>query len=176
MKGPSYGEDEGGPGLRIAGGLDAEGLRIGIVAARFNLFVTSRLVQGACEALLAHGLREDNLAVVWVPGSFEVPLAAAEMARSGRWDALVCLGAVIKGETAHFDYVAAEAARGVAEASREMGVPMAFGIQTTYTVEQALARAGGDAGNRGYDAALSAIEMANLLRRLRSADNAQSPS
>ena len=176
MKGPSYGEDEGGPGLRVAGGLDAEGLRIGIVAARFNLFVTSRLVEGACEALLSHGLREDDLTVCWVPGSFEVPLVAAEMARSGRWDALVCLGAVIKGETAHFDYVAAEAARGIAEASRETGVPMAFGIQTTYTVEQALARAGGDAGNRGYDAALSAIEMANLLRRLRSADNAQSPS
>ena len=167
MKGPSYEEDGGGPGLRITGGLDAQGLRIGVVAARFNRFVTSRLVEGACEGLLDHGLREDDLAVIWVPGSFEVPLAAAEMARSGRWDALVCLGAVIKGETAHFDYVAAEAARGVAEASRETGVPMAFGIQTTYTEEQALARAGGDAGNRGYDAALSAIEMANLLRRLR---------
>ena len=124
-------------------------------------------MDGACEALLSHGVREDDLAVVWTPGSFEVPLAAAEMARSGRWDALVCLGAVIKGETAHFDYVAAEAARGVAEASRETGVPMAFGVQTTYTEEQALARAGGTAGNRGHDAALAAIEMANVLRRLR---------
>lgn len=167
MKGPSYEEDEGGPGLRISGGLDATGLRIGVVAARFNRFVTSRLVEGACEALLSHGVREDDLAVVWTPGSFEVPLAAAEMARSGRWDALVCLGAVIKGETAHFDYVAAEAARGVAEASRETGVPMAFGVQTAYTEEQALARAGGSAGNRGHDAALAAIEMANVLRRLR---------
>ncbi|MDE2860397.1 MAG: 6,7-dimethyl-8-ribityllumazine synthase [Chloroflexota bacterium] len=151
----------------MSGGLDAQGLRIGVVAARFNRFVTSRLVEGACEALLTHGLREDDLTVCWVPGSFEVPLAAAEMARTGRWDALVCLGAVIKGETAHFEYVAGEAARGVAEASRDTGVPMAFGIQTTYTEEQALARAGGDAGNRGYDAALSAIEMANLLRKLR---------
>ena len=176
MKGPSYEEDEGGPGLRLAGGLDAQGLRIGVVAARFNRFVTSRLVEGACEALLAHGLREDDLAVCWVPGSFEVPLAAAEMARSGRWDALVCIGAVIKGETAHFEYVAGEAARGIAEASRETGVPMTFGILTTYTEEQALARAGGGAGNRGYDAALSAIEMANLLRRLRSADVGQPSS
>ena len=175
MKGPSYGEDEGGPGLRITGSLDATGLRIGVVAARFNRFVTSKLVDGACEALLSHGVREDDLAVVWTPGSFEVPLAAAEMARSGRWDALVCLGAVIKGETAHFDYVAAESARGVAEASRETGVPMAFGVQTTYTEEQALARAGGSAGNRGHDAALAAIEMANLLRRLRGVDVGESP-
>ena len=176
MKGPSYEEDEGGPGLRISGGLDAQGLRIGVVAARFNRFVTSRLVEGACEALLSHGLREDDLAVCWVPGSFEVPLAAAEMARSGRWDALVCLGAVIRGETAHFDYVAGEAARGVAEAARETGVPMAFGIQTAYTEEQALARAGGSAGNRGYDAALTAIEMANLLKRLRGTDGGQPAS
>ena len=176
MKGPSYEEDEGGPGLRLAGGLDAQGLRIGVVAARFNRFVTSRLVEGACEALLTHGLREDDLAVCWVPGSFEVPLAAAEMARSGRWDALVCIGAVIKGETAHFEYVAGEAARGIAEASRETGVPMSFGIQTAYTEEQALARAGGSAGNRGYDAALTAIEMANLLRQLRSADVSQPSS
>ncbi len=176
MKGPSYEEDEGGPGLRLAGVLDAQGLRIGVVAARFNRFVTSRLVEGACEALLTHGLREDDLAVCWVPGSFEVPLAAAEMARSGRWDALVCIGAVIKGETAHFEYVAGEAARGIAEASRETGVPMTFGILTTYTGEQALARAGGSAGNRGYDAALTAIEMANLLRRLRSTDVRQPSS
>ena len=167
MKGPSYEEDEGGPGLRISGGLDAQGLRIGVVAARFNRFVTSRLVEGACEALLSHGVREDDLAVCWVPGSFEVPLAAAEMARTGRWDALVCIGAVIRGETAHFDYVAGESARGVAEASRETGVPMAFGILTTYTEEQALARAGEGEDNRGYDAALTAIEMANLLRKLR---------
>ncbi len=170
MKGPSfdYEEDKGGPGRRLKGSLDGRGLRIAVVASRYNHFVTSKLVEGACDALLSHGLDEKDLAVSWVPGSFEVPLVALEMARSGKWDALVCLGAVIKGETAHFDYVAGEVARGIAAASRETGVPLAFGILTTYTEEQALERAGGKLGNRGHDAALAALESANLLRLLRS--------
>jgi 6,7-dimethyl-8-ribityllumazine synthase len=169
LKGPSFDDEEekSGPGLRLRGNLNGLGLRIAVVASRYNHFVTSKLVEGACEALLSHGLEEKDLAVSWVPGSFEVPLVALEMARSGKWDALVCLGAVIRGETAHFDYVAAEAARGIAAASRETGVPLAFGILTTYNEEQALERAGGKLGNRGYDAALAAIESANLLRLLR---------
>ena len=116
---------------------------------------------------MAHGFEETDLHVSWVPGAFELPLAAVEMARSGRWDALVCVGAVIRGETSHFDFVAGEAARGIAAASRETGVPIAFGVLTTDTEEQALERAGGKAGNKGYEAALTAIEMANLLRKLR---------
>ncbi|MBI4282776.1 MAG: 6,7-dimethyl-8-ribityllumazine synthase [Chloroflexi bacterium] len=160
-------EGDSGPGLHLKGNLNGLGLRIAVVASRYNHFVTTKLVEGACEALLSHGLEEKNLAVSWVPGSFEVPLVALEMARTGKWDALVCLGAVIRGETAHFDLVAAEAARGIAEASRETGVPLAFGILATYTEEQALERAGGKLGNRGYDAALAALETANLLRLLR---------
>ena len=169
MKGPSF-DDEGednGPGLRLKGNLNGLGLRIAVVASRYNRLVTSKLVEGACEALLSHGLEDKDLTVSWVPGTFEVPLVAQEMARTGNWDALVCLGAVIRGETAHFDYVAGEAARGIAEVSRETGVPLAFGILTTYTEEQALERAGGKMGNRGHDAALAAIESANLLRLLR---------
>lgn len=173
MKGPSFDdEDKGnGPGLRLRGNLNGLGLRIAVVASRYNHFVTSKLVEGACEALLSHGLEEKDLTVSWVPGSFEVPLVALEMARSGKWDALVCLGAVIRGETAHFDYVAGEAARGIAAAARETGVPLAYGILTTYNEEQALERAGGKLGNRGYDAALAAIESANLLRLLRGVES-----
>lgn len=169
MKGPSFNDEEveDGPGLRLKGSLNGQGLRVAIVAARFNLFVTSKLVEGACEALLSHGLEEKDLAVSWVPGSFEVPLVALEMARTGKWDAIVCLGAVIRGETAHFDLVAREAARGIATASRETAVPLAFGILTTYTEEQAIERTGGKLGNRGCDAALAALESANLLRLLR---------
>ena len=169
MKGPSFNDEEveDGPGLRLKGNLNGLGLRIAVVASRYNRFVTSKLVEGACEALLSRGLEEKDLTVSWVPGSFEVPLVALEMARTGKWDALVCLGAVIRGETAHFDYVAGEAARGIADVTRETGVPLAFGILTTYTEEQALERAGGKMGNKGYDAALAAIESANLLRLLR---------
>ncbi|MBF8267885.1 MAG: ribH [Dehalococcoidia bacterium] len=168
MKGLSFEEEvEPGPGFQLRGDLKGHGLRIAIVASRFNLAITSRLLGGAREGLLTHGLEEKDIALAWVPGSMEVPLVALEMARTGRWDALVCLGAVIRGETAHFDYVAGEAARGVASASRETAVPMAFGILTTDTVEQALERAGGKWGNKGYDAALAAIEMARLLRLLR---------
>ena len=177
MKGPSFDDDEPqGPGLHLRGGLDGRGLRIAIVAARFNRFVTSRLVEGAREALISHGIAENDLVVTWVPGSFEAPLVALEMARTGEWDALVCLGAVIRGETAHFDYVAREAARGIASASVETGVPMSFGILTTYTEAQALERAGGKSGNKGYDAALAAIEMANLMRLLRRTEDRQPPA
>ena len=169
MKGPSLNDDEeDGPGLRLKGNLDGHGLRIAVVASRYNRFITSKLVEGACDALLSHGIEEKDFTVSWVPGSFEVPLVALEMARTGKWDALVCLGAVIRGETAHFDLVAREAARGIAAASMETGVPLAFGILATYDQEQALERAGGKMGNRGYDFALTAIESANLLRLLRS--------
>ncbi|MBI2855881.1 MAG: 6,7-dimethyl-8-ribityllumazine synthase [Chloroflexi bacterium] len=161
---------EQGPGITLKGELDGHGLRVAIVVSRFNHFVTSRLLQGASEALLNHGVQEKDICVVWVPGSFEVPQAALELARTGRWDAVTCLGAVIRGETAHFDYVAGEAARGVASASRETGVSMTFGILTTDTEEQALERAWGRRGNRGYDAALAAIEMANLLRLIKGAE------
>ena len=168
MKGPSFDEDiETGPGFHIKGDLDGHGLRIAMVVSKFNHHVTSRLLEGAREGLLSHGIEEKDMAVAWVPGSMEVPLASLEMAMTGTWDALVCLGAVIRGETAHFDFVAGEAARGIAAASMETGVPMAFGILTTDTVEQALERAGGKWGNKGYDSALTAIEMANLLRVVR---------
>ena len=170
MKGPSFDEEEWeekAPGIHLKGSLDGHGLRIAVVASRFNRFVTSRLVEGACEALISHGLKEQDITVAWVPGAFEVPLVAREMAQTRKWDAVVCLGAVIRGETAHFDYVAGEAARGIASASRETGVPVSFGILTTDTEEQALERAGGKWGNKGQDASLAAIEMANLLRLLR---------
>ena len=170
MKGPSFDEEEleeDAPGIHLKGNLDGHGLRIAVVASRFNRFVTSKLVEGAWEALLSHGLKEQDITVAWVPGAFEVPLVAQEMARTRKWDAVVCLGAVIRGETAHFDYVAGEAARGIASASRETGVPVSFGILTTDTEEQALERAGGKGGNKGHDASLAAIEMANLLRLLR---------
>lgn len=167
MKGPSFEDEPDGPGLNVRGGLDARGLRIAVVASSFNRFVTSKLAEGACRGLMASGLEETDLYVAWVPGAFELPIAASEMARTGKWDALVCVGAVIRGETSHFDFVAGEAARGIAAASRETGVPIAFGVLTTDTEEQALERAGGKAGDKGYEAALTAIEMANLLRRVK---------
>jgi 6,7-dimethyl-8-ribityllumazine synthase len=169
LKGLSFYDqgEENGPGTRLKGSLDGHDLRIAVVAARFNFFITSLLVEGACEALLSHGLEENNLVVSWVPGAFEVPLVALQMAKTGKWDAIVCLGAVIRGETAHFDYVSGEAARGIADASRETGVPLAFGILTTYTEEQAVERAGGKLGNKGCDAALAALESANLMRILK---------
>lgn len=170
MKGPAFGEIEDGPGLHLTGSLDGRGLRIAMVASRYVHLVTSRLVNGAREALLSHGLDEKDIAVSWVPGSFEIPLIALEMAKTGKWDAIVCLGAVIRGETAHFDYVAGEAARGIAAASRETGIPITFGVLTTYTEEHAIERSGGKLGNRGYDAALTALEMANLIRLLKDTD------
>jgi len=151
------------------GQLSAAGLRFAIVVSRFNSFITERLLNGAMDALARTGANPDLIDVVKVPGSWEVPLIAAEVARQHRYDAVICLSAVIRGETPHFDYVAAEAAKGVAHAAAETGVPVAFGVLTTNTLEQAIDRAGAKGGNKGFDAAMTAIEMANLLRTLRQA-------
>ena len=139
-------------------------LRIGIVVARFNQAVTDALLAGALEGLTKHGVAEDAIDVVVVPGAFELPLCAQRLAATGRYDALVCLGAVVRGETPHFDYVAGEAARGVGEVARRYDLPVSFGVLTTDDMPQALARAGGDHGNKGYDAAVTALEMAEVLR------------
>jgi 6,7-dimethyl-8-ribityllumazine synthase len=144
----------------------ARDIRVAIVAARFNDFVVARLVDGAVDALLRHGASEKNLELVRVPGSFDMPLVVRRLAQSKRYDAIVALGAVIKGETAHFDYVAGECASGLARAALDSGVPVGFGVLTCDTFEQAIDRAGGKAGNKGADAALAALEMANLLKRL----------
>jgi len=153
-------------GSTIQGEPGGAGLRIAIVVSRFNEAITSRLLAGAREALSQHDVRDEDVDVAWVPGAFELPLAALMLAESRRYDAVVCLGAVIRGETPHFDYVAGEAARGIGQVSRDTGVPTVFGVITPDTMEQAEARAGGKKGNKGYDAAVNAIEMANLLRRL----------
>jgi 6,7-dimethyl-8-ribityllumazine synthase len=151
----------------IEGQLNATGLRIAIVMSRFNSFITERLLAGATDALLRHGADPDTIDIIKVPGSWEVPLAAGELARQHRYDAIICLSAVIRGETPHFDYVAGEAAKGIAQIAAETGVPVAFGVLTTNTLEQAIDRAGAKGGNKGFDAALTAIEMANVLRQLR---------
>ena len=148
----------------IEGRLDAQGLKIGILVSRFNSFIGERLVEGAIDALLRHGAEKDNLVVVRVPGAFEIPPVAKKMAESGRYDALVCLGAVIRGATPHFDYVSAEVSKGIAAVSMEAGIPVTFGVLTTDTLEQAIERAGSKAGNKGFDAAVAAIEMANLYK------------
>ncbi len=152
---------------QLKGELDGAGLRIAIVVARFNEHVTSLLLQGALDGLAEHGVRDRDVTVAWVPGSFEIPIAAKAIARQGNVDAIVCVGAVIRHETDHYRYVAGEAARGIADVSRETGIPAMFGILTTETDEQALARAGGAEGNKGHDSALAAIDMANLLRHMR---------
>ena len=148
------------------GKLTAEGLRFGIVVSRFNEFITSRLLEGALDALKRHGADLDGTEVAWVPGSFEIPLVAQKMARSGRYNAVICLGAVIRGSTPHFDYIAAEVTKGVATVSLSTGVPVVFGVITTDSIEQAIERAGTKMGNKGADAAVTAIEMANLMRDL----------
>ncbi len=148
------------------GGLVAEGLKFGIVAARFNEFITNKLLGGAMDALTRHGATADNIEVAWVPGAFEIPLVAKRMTESGKYDAVICLGTVIRGNTPHFDYVAAEVSKGVAQVGLASGVPTIFGVLTTETIEQAVERAGTKAGNKGFDAAVAAIEMANLLRNL----------
>jgi len=150
----------------LEGNLNAAGLRFGIVVSRFNDFITSRLLTGAEDAIRRHGGDLDLVDVAWVPGAFEIPLVAKRMAASGRWDAVICLGAVIRGSTPHFDYVASEAAKGVAQAMMQTGVPISFGILTTDTIEQAVERAGTKAGNKGFEAAVTAIEMANLMKVL----------
>jgi 6,7-dimethyl-8-ribityllumazine synthase len=139
-----------------------------VAVSRFNVFATERLLEGAREALSKCGVADQDVTVVWVPGAFELPLAAATLAESANYDALVCLGTVIKGETAHFEYISAAATTGLAAVAREKGIPVGFGVLTTYTRQQAMDRSGGAAGNRGYDVALATVEMADLLRRLRS--------
>jgi 6,7-dimethyl-8-ribityllumazine synthase len=156
-------------GRVIEGQLSAAGLRFAIIVSRFNSFITERLHQGAMDALARSGASLDLVDLVRVPGSWEVPLVASELARQHRYDAIICLSCVIRGETPHFDYVAGEAAKGIAAASSETGVPIAFGVLTTNTLEQAIDRAGAKSGNKGFDAAMTAIEMANLLRTLRQA-------
>ena len=153
----------------IEGQLTSAGLRFAIVVSRFNSFITERLLSGALDALTRTGCDPETVDVVKVPGSWEVPLVAGELAKQHRYDAVICLSAVIRGETPHFDYVAAEAAKGIAHVSSETGVPVAFGVLTTNTLEQAIDRAGAKGGNKGFDAAMTAIEMANLLRTLRQA-------
>jgi 6,7-dimethyl-8-ribityllumazine synthase len=151
----------------ISGRMDGSGLRVGIIVARFNEIVTRPLLDGALDTLRRHGVAGDQVTVVWTPGSFELPLVAKRMADSGAYDAVVCLGAVIRGSTPHFDYVCANTASGIARAGYESGIPVIFGVLTTNTVEEALDRAGVKAGNKGRDAALAAIEMADVLRQLR---------
>ncbi|MCD5411614.1 6,7-dimethyl-8-ribityllumazine synthase [Thermodesulfovibrionales bacterium] len=150
----------------IEGELRADGLRFGIVASRFNDFITSRLLEGAIDALIRHGAKMDDIEIVKVPGSFEIPLAAKKMALKGVYNAVICLGTVIRGATPHFEYVAAEVSKGIASASLETGFPIAFGVITADTIEQAIERAGSKAGNKGWDAAITAIEMAQVLKRL----------
>ena len=151
------------------GQLSAAGLKFAVVVSRFNSFITERLLAGAMDALARTGAGPDLIDVIKVPGSWEVPMVAGELARQHRYDALICLSAVIRGETPHFDYVAAEAAKGVAHVAAETGVPVAFGVLTTNTLEQAIDRAGAKGGNKGFDAAMTAVEMANLMRALRQA-------
>jgi len=150
-------------GRSFEGKLDATGLNFGVVVSRFNHTITHQLLQGAQAALLAHGAEEQNIGVAWVPGAFELPLIAKKMAQSGRYHAVVCLGAVIRGETAHFEFVAGEAANGVAAAALETGIPILFGVLTTETLEQAVERADTKVGNKGAETALAAIEVANLI-------------
>jgi 6,7-dimethyl-8-ribityllumazine synthase len=155
------------PSKVIEGQLIAKGLRFAVIAARFNSVITERLLSGALDALARTGCAESDVEVVKVPGSWELPLVARELARQKRHDAIICLGAVIRGETPHFDYVASEAAKGIGHASVESGIPIAFGVLTCNTLEQAVDRAGGKGGNKGVDAAMTAIEMAHLMRQLR---------
>lgn len=148
------------------GTLLGEGLRFGIVVSRFNEFITAKLLEGARDALTRHGVKEEDTEVAWTPGSFEIPLVAKRMAQSGKYDAVVCLGAIIRGGTPHFDYIATQTSRGVAQVGLETGIPATFGVITADTLEQAVERSGTKMGNAGFDAALNAIEMANLLKSI----------
>lgn len=150
----------------LEGRLSAAGFKFAVVVTRFNDFITEKLLGGALDALIRSGAEDDDLDVVRAPGSFEIPLVAQKLAKSGRYDAVICLGAVIRGSTPHFDYVAAEVSKGVAAVSLETGVPLSFGVITTDTIEQAIERAGTKAGNKGWDAAVTAIEMVNLMKQL----------
>lgn len=149
----------------LEGKLVANDIRIGLVASRFNEFIVSKLINGAVDGLVRHDISEDNITLAWVPGAFEIPLAAKKMAESGNYDAVICLGTVIRGATSHYDYVCSEVSKGIANVSLKTGIPVLFGILTTDTIEQAIERAGTKAGNKGYDCALGAIEMVSLLRQ-----------
>ena len=142
-----------------------EGMRVGIVASRFNSFIVEKLLDGAVDGLLRHGVEEGNIDAAWVPGAFEIPIIAQKMADSGRYDAIICVGAVIRGSTSHYELVVNETAKGIAQAGMKSGVPVLFGVITTANIEQAIERAGSKAGNKGYDCALGAIEMVNLMRQ-----------
>lgn len=150
----------------LEGKLVAKGMKVGIVAARFNEFIVSKLLSGALDGLRRHDVKEDDISVAWVPGAFEVPIAAQKMAGSGKYDAVICLGTVIRGSTSHYDYVCNEVSKGIAHVSMESQIPVLFGVLTTENIEQAIERAGTKAGNKGYDCALSAIEMVNLLKEI----------
>ena len=150
----------------IEGKLTAKGKKFGVVISRFNELISSQLLSGAKDCLVRHECKQDDITVAWVPGSFEIPLAAKKMANSKNYDAVICLGAVIRGGTPHFDYISAEVSKGVAQVGLEAGLPVIFGIITADTIEQALERAGTKAGNKGWDAALSAIEMVNLMGKM----------
>ena len=141
-------------------------IKIGIVCARFNEFIVSKLLSGALDALNRHNIKDDNIHVAWVPGSFEIPLIASKMANSGKYDAVICLGAVIRGSTSHYDYVCAEVSKGIASVSLKSDIPVMFGVLTTENIEQAIERAGTKSGNKGFDSAMGAIEMVNLIREI----------
>ncbi len=146
------------------GKLVAEGIKVGIVVARFNEFIGSKLLSGAMDGLTRHNVNKEDIEVAWVPGAFEIPLVASRMAKSGKYDTIICLGAVIRGTTTHYDYVCSEVSKGIAYIELETGIPVMFGVITTENIEQAIERAGTKAGNKGYDCALSAVEMVNLIR------------
>jgi 6,7-dimethyl-8-ribityllumazine synthase len=148
----------------LEGKLVPQNIRIGIVASRFNEFITSKLVAGALDGLKRHDVPEDDIDIAWVPGAFEIPLIASKMAGCGKYDAIICVGAVIRGSTSHYDYVCNEVSKGIAQVSLSSGIPVMFGVLTTENIEQAIERAGSKAGNKGYDCALGAIEMVNLIR------------
>ena len=144
-----------------------EGMKVGIVAARFNEIIVNKLLGGAVDGLVRHGVEEENITAAWVPGAFEIPLTAQKMAQSGKYDAVICVGAVIRGSTSHYDYVCSEVSKGIAQVSLASSVPVMFGVLTTDTIEQAIERAGTKSGNKGFDCATGAIEMVNLLREIR---------
>ena len=148
------------------GKLVSKEIKIGIVAARFNEFITAKLLEGAMDGLLRHNMDEKDIHVAWVPGAFEIPLIASKMAKSRKYDTVICLGAVIRGSTSHYDYVCSEVSKGIASVSLESGVPVMFGVLTTENIEQAIERAGTKAGNKGFDCAVGAIEMVNLIREM----------
>ena len=150
----------------LEGNVVAKEIKVGIVAARFNEFIVSKLVAGARDGLLRHDVKDEDIDLAWVPGAFEIPLIASKMAKSGKYDAVICLGAVIRGATSHYDYVCSEVSKGIASVSLSSDIPVMFGLLTTDNIEQAIERAGTKAGNKGYDCALGAIEMVNLVRQL----------